>query len=222
MQITGKHWVVLILAVLFLAPLGPLRAEQAKDINPPAKAAGDSKPTGLAVAGSQDTTPAAAAPMKQPLKVTQSPNQKLGSAASKMHTGQAGTARPQPRPFTTERFYRLLLDRYRVSISSNKQILKILNAHGGDPIHAMKDLKIHEREREQMFNLLFERYGISPQEYYRSVRGSELQQERAEYLDNHPEIRDEIAAKSQELKALEEEVWQRMYPLWTASNQAPQ
>jgi hypothetical protein len=122
-----------------------------------------------------------------------------------------------PGPFTPEKYYQLLLERQRLEISSDKQILVILDANGNDPLRAMNDLKKHEEERAAKQKMLFDKYGISPEVYYRSSRGSEEQAERAKYLSAHDEIRDELAANSKELKALEKEVWRRFTPAWTVA-----
>jgi len=114
-----------------------------------------------------------------------------------------------------EKFYQIVIERQRLAISSNKQILVIIDAHGGDPLSARKDIKIHERERDARLNMIFEKHGIVPEEYYRSSRGTKEQKKRAKYLDYHPEIRDEIAENSKQLKALEKQVWRKMNPLWT-------
>jgi hypothetical protein len=114
-----------------------------------------------------------------------------------------------------EKFYRIVIERQRLAISSNKQILVILDAHGGDPLRASNDIKIHEHERDARMNMIFKKYGTDPKEYHWTSPNAEEQKKRAKYLDDHPEIRDEIAENSKELKALEKQVWRRMHPLWT-------
>ena len=111
-------------------------------------------------------------------------------------------------------YYALVLDRQKLTISSNLHIIRILTAHHNDPLRAMKDLKMHELERQYRTKQLFQKYGISPDDYYRSTRGTEHQRERSKYLDDHPEIRDRIADNSSEIVSLEKRIWSRMNYLW--------
>lgn len=151
------------------------------------------------------------------------PNKKVGDS---IMLGTAGKRTGQPafppaslrqtdKPLPPDQYYQLVIERQKLMISSNKHILRILEAHRYDPLSARKDLLRHEREKEIKSQMLFRKYGTTPEQYYRSTRGSETQKERARYLDQHPEVRDEIAANSAELRALESRVWSRMTPLWT-------
>jgi hypothetical protein len=153
-------------------------------------------------AGPKSASPGIKTPVKNSLADNQKPKQKPKVTKKRFS--------PE------EEFYQIVIERQRLAISSNKHILVILDAHGGDPLRARKDIKTHERERDARLNMIFEKHGIDPKEYYRSSRGTKEQKKRAKYLDGHPEIRDEIAENSKQLKALEKEVWRKMNPLWTS------
>lgn len=131
---------------------------------------------------------------------------------------QDSSAGSSPAPFGPEQYFELLLKRQKLSISSDQQVLTILDAHAGDPASAMKDLKSHEKEKQARIEAMSKKYGTTPKEYLRSVRGGKELEERSKYLDDHPEIRDELAASSKQLNVLEKEVWARMKPLWTKQN----
>jgi hypothetical protein len=122
---------------------------------------------------------------------------------------------------TPERYFQLLLERQKLRISSYKQMHKIVDHHNGNPLAAMKDLKKHEKEREIRIDKLFTKYHVDPKEYYSSKRGAEKQKERAKYLDQHPEVRDQIAAYSKELNELEKQFQAKMRPLWRPKSGGP-
>jgi hypothetical protein len=117
-------------------------------------------------------------------------------------------------PIAPDQYYQLLLERQQLSISSYRQIGKILDANPKDQAKVMKELARHEEERQAKSQALFEKYRIGPEDYYRSYVGTEAQAQRSRYLDQHPEVRDQIAANSSELRALEKEVWGRMSSTW--------
>ena len=117
-------------------------------------------------------------------------------------------------PIAPDQYYQLLLERQQLSISSYRQIGKIIDANPKDPAKALKELARHEEERQAKSQALFEKYRIGPEDYYRSYVGTEAQAQRSRYLDQHPEVRDQIAANSSELRALEKEVWGRMSSTW--------
>ncbi len=124
---------------------------------------------------------------------------------------------PGPRKLSiqnAEDYYQLLLERQGLTISSHRRVLEILESHGGDQLAAMKDLKNHDKERLRKSDELFKKYGTSHEEYYGSVKGSDTLKERSAYLDEHPEIRDQLAANSKEIKSLEKAVWSALRPLW--------
>jgi len=195
--------------------LGPLLAEaQPQDTKAkpePAKPAAAAQPATAkpSTASSANTKPAAAPSAKS----VASKNKPAGAGSS------AAPANPADQPaetgFTPEKYYQLLLERQSLQISSNKQILVILDAHGNDPVKAKADLQKHEEERDAKNDALFQRYGVSADQYYQSSRGTDEQAKRAKYLDGHDEVRDEIAANSKELRAMEKEVWRGLAPGWT-------
>jgi len=128
---------------------------------------------------------------------------------------QAEKPEPPPGPPTPEVYYQLLLERQQLMISSHQHMLKILEAHHNDPLSARKDLEIHFAEREERLAYLFKKHNVSPEEYYRSCRGAQELEKRSQYLDDHPEIRDELARNSRQLRELERKVWAIMQALWT-------
>lgn len=164
-------------------------------------------------AGSVTITSRAPAPAESPLLLAQNeptPKDLPPEEAPEVEPapGDTGTVLPP------DKYYQLLLERQRLSISSSNQILKILAHHQNDPMAALDDLQRHEQERNARIEALFKKYGTSPKEYYRSWRGTKVMEERSDYLDQHPEIRDELVANSKEIDRLDKEVWQRMKPLW--------
>ena len=58
-------------------------------------------------------------------------------------------------------------------------------------------------------------FGIKPFGSGSLFSGTQEQKERADYLDEHPEIRDELAQNSKELASLEKDVWNQIRPLWS-------
>ena len=126
-----------------------------------------------------------------------------------------------PLELTPERYFQLLLERQKLLISSYKQMHKILDAHNGNPLAAMKDLKNHEKEREIKIDNLFKKYHVDPKDYYASKRGAEEQKERSNYLDQHPEVRDQIAEYSKEFTELEKQFQAKMRPLWRPKTGGP-
>ncbi len=136
------------------------------------------------------------------------------AAASPRGSGRSSgqTAQTGPAP---EQYYQLLLERQRLEISSAKQVLVILDAHGNDSFQARDDLEKHEEERAAKMEALFNKYNVSAEDYYRSTRGTKEQVARARYLNSHNDIRDQIAANSKELRVLEKEVWRRLLPTYT-------
>ena len=138
-------------------------------------------------------------------KTDPAPKKKSTPAAK---NSRASKADPDPlaKTLPPEKYYQLVLERQGLSISSYQQMLKILETHPKDPEGAARDLARHEEERQAKVNQLFQKYGISPEVYYRSYRATETQKARGRYLDAHQEIRNKLAENSKTITRLEAEV----------------
>jgi len=123
-------------------------------------------------------------------------------------------------PLEPRDHFQLVLERQRLEISSCRHVLKVLHAHNDDPARAMHDLLIHRQELAARIEMLYKKHGITAVDYHRSYRGTELQKERARYLDKHPELRDKIAKNSSRLSKLEREISLVMSRLWTSYRQS--
>ncbi len=120
-------------------------------------------------------------------------------------------------PLPPEKHFKLALTKQRLIISSNRHILRILRAHNNDPMSAMRDLKIHYQERAAMLDKLYRSCGVSPVFYRHSNPGESVQRQRAEYLDQKPGVREELAKNSNKIRSQEREVWLSMSRLWTGT-----
>jgi hypothetical protein len=150
------------------------------------------------------TTPAAPAP---------------AAPAAPAAPGKEKTAETPAGPIAPEQYYQLLLERQRLGIEYYREINKALDANAKDQKEALKAVAALEAERQKKTGAQFEKYQIAPADYYLNWVGTEVQAQRSKYLDEHPEVRDQIAANSSELKALESQVSERIQQL--ANRQPP-
>jgi hypothetical protein len=197
-----------LLAALIFS-LGPLLAAA------PPQQAPDRAAKPIATVKPEAAPPAAPAP---PSARPAGPDGGANNIAAASRSGSAlSSDQPAPTEMSPEQYYQLLLERQRLEISSDKQILVILDAHGNDPFRARADLEKHEQERAAKMDALFKKYNVSAEDYYRSIRGTREQAARAKYLNAHDDVRDQIAANSKELRVLEKEVWRRLLPAYAAA-----
>lgn len=124
-----------------------------------------------------------------------------------------GAAAPAAGPIAPEQYFQLLLERQRLSIDYYREVHKALDANAKDQKAAMKTLDALESERRKRSQALFEKYGITEDQYLLPTVGSEAQAQRSKYLDEHPEVRDQISANSKELKSLENKAQDRINQL---------
>lgn len=127
----------------------------------------------------------------------------------------------EDKPLPPDKYYELVLERQELEISSLTLLSKRLDEAKGDPKALKLIAKQHEEQRKQKVDELFKKYGVTPESYYRTYRGADIQKERGKYLDAHPEIRDKIAANSKTIKRLEPEVWSKLNPLLPKAQPAP-
>ena len=123
---------------------------------------------------------------------------------------------PSVKPPAPETYFQLVLDRQRLAISHYQELSRIVSTMGNDPAAQNSALRKSEEDYEARRDGLFKKYGVAAEDYYRSSRGAAAQGERAVYLNAHPEIRDQLAANSKQLRAAEAEALPKLLHAWSS------